>query len=342
MGKLTKESKIAVVLIVVVLIAALASAAYVLADDNENKKKIILVIDEPDVGEGSYGELVWKGIESVSSRADVSYIADERDMKSKLDDAVSKNADIIWAVSSITPQAVLDSAKEHPAITYILVDFETEEQIDNLITLSYNSNESSFLGGCAAAFNTQSNTVGFIGGRESEVIEAFECGYKAGVLYASKIIGQEIAVQVAYANSFSDPEIGKQLGREMYQTGCDVIFQAAGSTGIGVIDVAKELDKLVIGVDTDQEYLAPDNVLTSVVKEVTKAVELVNERLLDGENLGGQNIIYDFSNGAEGVVKGNLSDEQYNKIMEIKNLIASGEIKVPYDEQSYQEFSSKD
>lgn len=219
-----------------------------------------------------------------------------------------------------------------------MVDFQSEEKLDNLITISFNSNESSFLGGCAAAMLTETNVVGFVGGQESEVIEAFEYGYKAGVDYASKILGKNVETISQYADSFTDKDKGRTIAQELYEGGCDVIFQAAGVTGIGVIEEAKVYDKWVIGSDSDQEYLAPDNVLTSVIKEITKATALVNEQLVNDEKLAVQNVVFDFSNGAEGIVQGNLTDNQYKDIMQIKEKILSGDINVPDDKLSYEKF----
>ncbi len=338
MKKVKNQVLISTAIILILVVAIIASAVYLNANEKENEKTIILVVEEEAIGDGSYNDLVFKGIKSVSSGAKISYIAGNESMKSKLDKAISQNADIIWTVPSITSNEVIASAKANQNVTYVMVDFKSEENLDNLITISFNSYESSFLGGCAAAMFTETNTVGFVGGQESEVIEAFKYGYKAGVEYTSKILGKNVKTISQYANTFSDENKGKTIAQELYKENCDVIFHAAGVTGIGVIKEAEIQNKWAIGTDVDQEYLAPDNVITSVIKEITKATSSVNERLINGEDLAGQNIVFNFSNGAEGIVQGNLSDKQYNEIMQIKEKIVSGEIIVPDNELDYEKF----
>ena len=338
MKKVKNQVLISTAIILILVVAIIASAVYLNANEKENEKTIILVVEEEAIGDGSYNDLVFKGIKSVSSGAKISYIAGNESMKSKLDKAISQNADIIWTVPSITSNEVIASAKANQNVTYVMVDFKSEENLDNLITISFNSYESSFLGGCAAAMFTETNTVGFVGGQESEVIEAFKYGYKAGVEYTSKILAKNVKTISQYANTFSDENKGKTIAQELYKENCDVIFHAAGVTGIGVIKEAEIQNKWAIGTDVDQEYLAPDNVITSVIKEITKATSSVNERLINGEDLAGQNIVFNFSNGAEGIVQGNLSDKQYNEIMQIKEKIVSGEIIVPDNELDYEKF----
>ncbi|AGN26796.1 hypothetical protein A3206_02790 [Candidatus Methanomassiliicoccus intestinalis] len=338
MKKMNNRVIVSIVIALVLVVAIIASAAYIITDEKEERKTVILVIEEEAIGDGSYNDLVFKGIKSASAEANVSYIAGSESMKDKLDKATSQTPDIIWTVPSKTNKEVIDSAKANPDILYVMVDFQSEEKLDNLITISFNSNESSFLGGCAAAMLTETNVVGFVGGQESEVIEAFEYGYKAGVDYASKILGKNVETISQYADSFTDKDKGRTIAQELYEGGCDVIFQAAGVTGIGVIEEAKVYDKWVIGSDSDQEYLAPDNVLTSVIKEITKATALVNEQLVNDEKLAVQNVVFDFSNGAEGIVQGNLTDNQYKDIMQIKEKILSGDINVPDDKLSYEKF----
>ena len=338
MKKMENRTLISAIIVLILVVAVIATAVYITADEKEDKKNVILVVEEETIGNGSYNELVLNGIKSGSAGANISYIAGNDSMKSKLDKAASRGADIIWTIPSITGKDVIDSAKINPDITYVMVDFKSEEILDNLITISFNSDESSFLGGCAAAMITESNIVGFIGGQESEVIEEFEYGYSAGVKYTGKILGKDIEIIPEYANTFSDKNKGKLLAHDLYEKGCDVIFQAAGVTGIGVIEESKIYDRWTIGTDVDQGYLAPENVLTSVIKEVTKAAATVNEQLLNEENLAGRNIVFNFSNGAEGIVQGNLSDKQYNEIMEIKEMIAHGKMTVPDNEVDYEKF----
>ena len=163
------------------------------------------------------------------------------------------------------------------------------------------------------------------------VIHRFLAGYQAGAEYVKP--GCE--VMVSYVNSWADPETGKELASTQYGKGADIIFGAAGASGLGVIEAAKETGLYAIGVDTDQRHLAPDNVLVSVLKRVDIAVF----------NIIKQTIADDFSHGVNslglkedgvGVSLDNtlpvVTDEMKERINEIKEKIISDKIEVPFNQ----------
>ena len=144
-------------------------------------------------------------------------------------------------------------------------------------------------------------------------------------------------VSVQYAKSFSDSAKGKAIAGKMFTDGCDVVYHAAGGTGTGVIEAAKEAGKWAIGVDRDQAYLAPDNVLTSALKNVNVAVEEVSKEYMAGQKIGGQTLEFGLTEGAVGIPEEhkNYSDEIYNAALKIADDIKAGTIKVPATEADY-------
>lgn len=154
-------------------------------------------------------------------------------------------------------------------------------------------------------------------------------------------IGFAMAGAVQYADSFGDSAKGKAIATAMYSNGSDVIFHAAAGVGIGVIEAAVEADKWVIGVDSDQSYLAPKNVLTSSLKRVDVAVQNLSERFAKGENIGGQTFTFGLADGGVGIPENNpnMDDEVYKKTMEVQEKIAAGQIVPPYNADTLEEFN---
>ena len=238
--------------------------------------------------------------------------------------------------------AVQAAAESYPDQLYALVDDQFEEgAVPNAIGVVFQAEQSSFLAGYVAATKTETDHVGFILGIDSPTMDRFKYGYFAGVQYGAKELGKEIPCEYQLAESFSDSAKGKAIAQKMYTDGVDVIFHAAGQTGSGAIEAAKEMDKMIIGVDLDQNWMAPDNVITSALKNVGNAVYNVTERVMNGEQLGGTNVIMGLAEGGVGLAPSSdkhLSAELLAKVDELEQKIIAGEIVVPYTEDDYNTF----
>ena len=178
----------------------------------------------------------------------------------------------------------------------------------------------------------------FVGGVKGEVIDQFEFGYRAGVAYAAKELGKEIEVMVQYANSFGDEGLGKSIAKKMYTDGADIVFHAAGGVGNGVIEAAKEDGKYAIGVDRDQNYLAPDNVITSVMKLVGQAMYNVSLEIQNGNDIGGQTLAYGIKEGCAGIAPTSdklVPAEILVATAKLEKKIVSEEIIPPANEESF-------
>ena len=171
-----------------------------------------------------------------------------------------QDEDLIVGVGFLLKDAVNEVAPLYPDVNFALIDNFVDQP--NVACIQFAENEGAFLMGAIAAYMTETGKVGFVGGMETDVVKKFEAGYRAGVM----TIDPEMEVLVSYAGAFNDPAKGKELALAQYDQGADVVFQVAGFTGTGVIDAAVERDQMVIGVDRDQNYLAPDNVISSMMK----------------------------------------------------------------------------
>ena len=159
----------------------------------------------------------------------------------------------------------------------------------------------------------------------------------------AKELGRDIDISVQYAESFSDAAKGKAIATKMYSDGCGVIYHAAGGSGTGVIEAAKEADKWVIGVDRDQAYLAPENVLTSALKLVGKAVKEVSIEAMEGKTIGGQTLTFGLKEDCVGIPEehGNMADGVYEDTLKVAESIKNGELVPPTTKETYEAFTAE-
>ncbi|MBO4337576.1 MAG: BMP family ABC transporter substrate-binding protein [Lachnospiraceae bacterium] len=253
---------------------------------------------------------------------------------------VEQGCDLSWGIGFNCQSALIESAALHPDKSFAIVDCSFEDTPDNVTGVVFRAQEPSFLVGYIAGATTASGKVGFVGGESSEVIDQFRYGFEAGVKYAANIYSKNVDISVAYADSFLDQERGKELAKQMYQSGCDIVYQAAGLTGNGVILAAQEEGKFVIGVDQDQSGLAPDNVLTSAIKKTDVAVINVTRSFINGEQIGGRTFSLGLTEGAVGIPVDhhNYRDEIYDAVLRLEDDIKSGKIIPPDSERAMNAF----
>jgi len=216
--------------------------------------------------------------------------------------------DLIIGVGFLMKDALDKVSGQFPETRFAIIDAVVEAP--NVASLIFREHEGSFLVGAIAGLVTETDKVGFVGGMDIPLIHKFEVGYREGVKY----VNPDCDVLVAYAGSgpeaFHDPVKGKSLALSQFDRGADVIFQAAGSTGNGVIDAAQERGLFAIGVDANQNYMAPGHVLTSMVKRVDVAVFSIIEDVVQGTFEGG---IHVYGLEADGV--GYALDEHNERLI---------------------------
>jgi basic membrane protein A len=213
-------------------------------------------------------------------------------------------------------------------------------QLGNVASLIFKEHEGSYLVGMIAAMTSKSGTLGFLGGMDIPLIHKFEVGYEEGahsINPNARIIPNYIGVTDA---AWNDPVKGKELARTQIEKGADVIFAAAGNSGLGAFDAVEQFgkdaqgraQKFVIGVDSNQNWVKPGYVLTSMVKRVDNAVYQIVRDRVEGRQIGGVHV-YGLDN--EGI---GYAADQYNRdllspqiirtVDEARQKIISGQIKV--------------
>lgn len=241
-------------------------------------------------------------------------------------------------------------AAEFPDTNWVMVNAEAEG--DNVASVIFDEHEASFLAGALAAIqtsnsddpriNAEQNIIGVIGGTQSVGIDKFIVGYIQG----AREIDPDIQVLTAYSDGFDDPALGQQLAESMFQDGADIIFQVAGGTGSGVIQAAVDYERYAIGVDDNQDGIAPGAVLTSVLKRVDVGLETVMDTYAAGEFPGGEIVRLGLEDDAVALTEFEhtldaIGQEVVDQIAELRQQISDGEIDV-WDvvEQGYPDFYS--
>ena len=308
---------------------------------------VAMITDTGGINDQSFNQSAWEGLTELKNKtgAEVNYIESKQasDFVTNLERLGDSGANLLWGVGYACADAVLEAAGSNPDIQYAIIDNAYENTPSNVTGVMFRAQEPSFLVGYVAGRTTQTGKVGFVGGISSGLIDQFQYGFEAGVKYAAKELGKDIDISVQYAESFSDAAKGKAIAARMYSDGCDVIYHAAGGTGTGVIEAAKEADKWVIGVDRDQAYLAPENVLTSALKLVGKAVQEVSEEAMNGKEIGGQTLTFGLQEDCVGIPEehGNMAEGVYEDTLKVKDKIKNGELTPPTTKEEYEAFIAK-
>ena len=314
--------------------------------NTEKEYKVAMVTDTGGVNDQSFNQSSWEGLQNFEKNnkgAKVSYLESkqESDYATNLDKVVDGGNKLVWGIGFAMADAITNAAQSNPDVSYAIVDNSYGDKTPaNVTGVMFRAQEPSFMVGYIAAKTTKTNKVGFVGGIKSEIIDQFQYGYQAGVQYAAKELGKDITVDVQYAESFSDASKGKAIANKMFSSGCDIVFHAAGGVGVGVIEAAKEANKFAIGVDRDQAYLAPDNVLTSALKLANVAVENLSKEAMNGTKIGGKTYTYGLKENAVGIPteNKNMDPAVYKAAIAIQDKIKDGSIVPPYNDETFKAF----
>ncbi len=241
--------------------------------------KVGLVFDVGGRGDKSFNDAAYAGLERAKSELHIPFTTLETgegaDREAAMRQLAAGGSQLVFGVGFLFTDDIKRLAEEFKDVKFACVDYTVtpgEAIPPNLVALKFKEEEGSYLVGALAALLSQTHQLGFVGGMEIPLIKKFEAGYVAGV----HAVRPKTPVIVKYAGTtgtaFKDPTKGKELALAEYHQGADIIFHASGSTGLGVFEAARELNKLAIGVDSDQADEAPGRVLTSMIKRVDTAV----------------------------------------------------------------------
>ncbi|TVQ41054.1 MAG: BMP family ABC transporter substrate-binding protein [Spirochaetaceae bacterium] len=237
------------------------------------------------LGDESFNDAAYRGIQQAVEDFDIIFDFVEPDDVAEMEDHqrafVEAGYDLVIAIGFLQQSGLESVAMDFPDARLAIVDSVID--MPNVASLIFKEHEGSFLVGALAAMMSESGTVGFVGGMEVPVIHNFQTGFEQGVAYADP----DVDVLINYAGAFNDPGRGKELAISQNARGADIVYHAAGGTGMGVFEAAKEGGFYAIGVDSDQDHLAPGTILTSMLKRVDVAVYNIVADLVEGQFSGG-------------------------------------------------------
>ena len=266
------------------LLATLIGAAMLVAGVSAAEIKPAVIYDMGGKFDKSFNEGVWNGVKKFTDETGIEVMEFEVTNETQREQAMRRMAErgatIVLGVGFAQADAISKVAAEYPDIQFSIIDVGWLDA-PNLRQYVFKEHEGSYLVGVAAAHASMTGKVGFVGGMDIPLIRKFACGYVGGVksVNASADVYQNMTGTTPSA--WNDPAKGAELTQSQIDRGADVVYHAAGGTGMGVIQAAADSGKLAIGVDSNQNGIAPGSVLTSMLKRVDVAAF---ETFIDAKN----------------------------------------------------------
>ncbi|SFI63874.1 BMP family lipoprotein [Albimonas pacifica] len=312
---------------------AAASALALGAVAAQAELKPAVIYDHGGKFDKSFNEAAYTGAEQFKSETGVEYqefeIQNDAQREQALRRFAQRGADPIVAIGFSFAAALEKVAPEFPDSHFAIVDMVVDQP--NVRSIVFKEEEGSYLVGIMAAMASETGKVGFIGGMDIPLIRKFECGYKGGV---ASVGGVDVLANMTGTTpaAWNDPARGTELAKSQFAEGADVVYHAAGGTGIGVIQAAADEGKLAIGVDSNQNGLAPGSVLTSMLKRVDVAVYDTFMDVKNDEWSAGFSV-FGLAEDGVGVAmdehnKDLVSTEMLNAVEAAKAAIIAGEVSV--------------
>ncbi|NGZ77065.1 BMP family lipoprotein [Saccharibacillus alkalitolerans] len=297
----------------------------------EERPEVGVVLSDVGLGDQSYSDAAFRGL--AKARDTDGVLFDYREMKQAgtYDEAfkqlVDGDNDLVIGLGYMVKESLEKIAKEYPDKQFLIVDDTSE--LPNVASITFKEEEGSYLAGAVAGLTTKSNHVGFLGGVESDLLKKFEAGYEQGV----KAANPQADVKTTYAGDFGKADLGASIAGSMMQNDdIDVVYAAAGLTGVGALQEAEKEGKYAIGVDTDQFFIAEKAVVTSMVKNVDNAiysaVKTFNE---NGGKFPQKDMVFGLKEEGVGLAPirvVNLTPEQQKRIDELTQDLISGKITI--------------
>ena len=301
--------------------------------NKDTKHGIALITDQNGVDDHSFNQAAWAGFKAYGKehglkqgKGGYQYFQSSgpSDFVPNFDQASKAGYQTIFGVGFELQQAVSQAAKKNPKKNFVIVDSVVNGQ-KNVASVTFKSNEASYLGGLAAAYTTKTNKVGFIGGAKSAIIDLFEAGFRQGVADGAKALHKKITVQTQYIGNFTATDKAKSIAQSMYANKADIIYQAAGNAGNGVFQEAKDYNQTlpadkkvwVIGVDVDQSGLG------NYTAKNGKKANFTLTSVLKGLNVATKSIANDaYNNKFPG------SDKAWQAVQKARTQIIDGKINV--------------
>ena len=292
------------------------------------KVRIGMVTDVGGVNDQSFNQTSWEGLQALDPEVfEVNYLESktDADYQTNINTFIDEGYDLIICVGYMLADATREAAEANPDQLFAIIDDSTID-LPNVACLMFAQEQASYLVGLVAGSVTESKIVGYVQGMVSDSMNLFGIGYITGVLEACP----DAQVLQYNVNNFGDIAGGSTAAKDMITNGADVIYHAAGGSGIGVISACDEEGIWAIGVDTDQASLAPDHVLTSAMKRVDVASQDISKAVAEGNFTAGVHM-YDLSNGGVDLAptRDHIPAEVLETVEAAKTAIINGEKSVP-------------
>jgi basic membrane protein A len=257
----------------------------------------------------SFNEAAFNGAERFKKETGIAYrdfeVTAEAQREQALRNMARRGSQIVVGIGFSQASGMEKVAKEFPALKFAIVDAVVD--LPNVQSIVFKEHEGSFLVGMAAAMASKTGKVGFVGGMDIPLIRRFALGYEEGAKYVNPKIEIFQNMTGTTPAAWNDPTRGGELARSQFDRGADVVYAAAGATGLGVLQAAKDKGRLAIGVDSNQNHLHPGSILTSMIKRVDLAVFETFKAAKDGTFKPGVRVL--------GVAEGGVgySLDQFNR-----------------------------
>jgi len=293
-----------------------------------------IVFDQGGKFDKSFNEGVHDGAVAFTKATGIEVVDFEPQNPNQVEQALRNFArrgrDPIVAVGFSQKNAVTAVAAEFPKLRFTIIDSVVEAP--NVQSVLFREEQGSYLAGMIAALKSTTGKVGFVGGMDIPLIRRFACGYVQGAKAVNPAIEVLQNMTGSTPAAWSDPVRGSELARSQVERGADVIFQAAGGTGVGVLQAAADAGKLGIGVDSNQNHLHPGKVLTSMVKRVDVATRTAFETARAGTWAGGVKVLGLAEEGVGLAFDANnaplVTEAMRARIDEARGRIVGGQLKV--------------
>lgn len=313
--------------------AAALAGMLVAGTTSAQEFKPAVIFDMGGKFDKSFNEAAYNGAEKFKSETGIDYLEFEVTNESQRDQALrrmAQRADIVVAVGFAFTTPLETIAAEFPDKKFVIIDSVVEQP--NVRSVVFKEHEGSFLVGMAAALASKTGKVGFVGGMDIPLIRNFAFGYEQGV----KHVDPDAQVIVNYTGTtpaaWNDPARGGELAIGQFGQGADVVYAAAGATGLGVLQAAADKGMMSIGVDSNQNHLHPGSVLTSMLKRVDVAVYTAFNDAKNGSWTPGQQSLGLAEEGVDYALDDNnrtvLTPEIEAKLNEAKQAIIEGKLEV--------------
>lgn len=297
--------------------------------------KVVVLTDVAGLGDKGFNDVCWQG--ALKAKKDFGVSAQFVQAREQADYAASltmaaQHSDVVVTLGFLYVDAVKQVSPQFPDVRFVHIEGDIPGT--NVVCYDFKSEEGGFLVGLAAGLFSKSRKVGAVSGMEVPPVEAYITGYRAGVKTAEKLRGQPLETIIASAGSFNDPVKGKSLAQALIDKGVDVVFRAAGNTGIGVVEAAKGIEGVyVVAEDLDQDGDLPGKILASALKRMDVAVYSGIQSVVEGKFQSGHRIL-GASDGAIDISEMKYSRQLFNpadleRILKARDLLRQKRIVIP-------------